>query len=108
MRKCKDCGWEGEDFSFDEFLSVNGIKLCSKCKKIAQKRIENIVVDGQDIKDCHTLGSMYDQDSVEVRVGKIYLYRIKAEELEKLFKFFDFEERKSRKYIYLENPKLKD
>ena len=108
MRKCKDCGWEGEDFSFDEFLSVTGINLCSKCKKIALKSIGVIIVDGQDIKYCHTLASMYDQDSVGVRIGKIYLYRIRAEEIEKMFKFFNFTESKARKYIYLENPKLKE
>lgn len=108
MRKCKDCGWAGEDFSFDEFLSVTGINLCPKCKKIAQKSIKDFTVDGQDIKDCHTLGSMYDQNSVGVRVGSIYLYRIKAKDIEKMFKFFNFSERKAKKYTYLENPKLKE
>ena len=64
-------------------------------------------MNGSKLKGCHTLGSRYDQNSVAVNDGKVYLYRVSASVIQEMFQYFTFDEKKKVKYIYLINPKLK-
>ncbi len=63
-------------------------------------------INGQKIHSLHTLGSMYDQDSLRVGIGNDYTYRLQANEIVKMLNEFRFELKKKRKYTYLVNPEL--
>jgi len=54
------------------------------------------------IKNCYTLGSQYDNNSLVVITQDDKEYRIKATEILKLLKGQKFKQRKARKHIYLE------
>ena len=59
------------------------------------------MIDGQQIENIWTLKSGYDNDSVEVKVGKKF-FRIKVAEFLKIINGVEFAERKAKVHIYLE------
>ena len=60
--------------------------------------------DGQDITSVHTLKSMYDGDSIEVKFDDGNIYRIKTSVLEIVLSQFTYNATKLRKHTYLVEP----
>ena len=59
------------------------------------------IIKGQDIEKLSTLGTIYDNNCLQVCING-YNYRIKAEEILKMVNEFKFKKLKKKKYVYLE------
>jgi len=59
-------------------------------------------IKGQSIKNCRTLKSMYDMDSIAMEDSKGNDLRMKVHTIEAMLNEFVFKKAKAKKYTYLE------
>ena len=65
------------------------------------KEEEKEELNGKELEDAFTLGSMYDNNCIQVRTKDGQSFLIKAEELLKIMKRRKFDIKKARKHSYL-------
>lgn len=64
-------------------------------------------LSGSSIREASTLGSMYDDNCIELTTRGGTAYRIDVSELVKVLKHFKFDTEEKRVHTYLLNPKKK-